>query len=326
MNSDFVIEVINISKRYNEVTVLDNVNINVPYGQIFGLLGPNGSGKTTLIKILSTLIRPHGGVAYVCGYDVVKQASQVHQKITVVSQNHGMDIFLSGYDNLIFFAEIYGVPRHQRRKRVDECLAMMGLMDARRRPTMYYSGGMQRRLALARSLLAPSTVLILDEPTKSLDPEIKKSFWGYVTRANKENGTVVFVATHDVGEVEDYCHALAILRGGKVIAQGSLQELKSRIRATDVIHVELPDVGNEALDALRALPEVIDVKLLPSPEAKTQEREKMSELRVYVEEYRRVLPSIISSLLAKGVHINTITIRRPSLQDLYLQYLRKEAG
>jgi ABC-2 type transport system ATP-binding protein len=169
-------------------------------------------------------------------------------------------------------------------------------------------------------------VLILDEPTKSLDPEIKKSFWGYVTRANKENGTVVFVATHDVGEVEDYCHALAILRGGKVIAQGSLQELKSRIRATDVIHVELPDVGNEALDALRALPEVIDVKLLPSPEAKTQEREKMSELRVYVEEYRRVLPSIISSLLAKGVHINTITIRRPSLQDLYLQYLRKEAG
>lgn len=325
MTNQYAMEILNLSKSYKDVVAVDDVSINVSYGEIFALLGPNGSGKTTLIKTFCTLTQPDSGVARVCGYDVVKQQARVRQKITVVSQHHGMDIFLSGCDNLAFFAEIYGVPRRLRRERVLECMSMMGLTDAGRRSVMYYSGGMQRRLALAKSLLAPSTVLLLDEPTTGLDPEIKRSFWQYIMKIHKAKRATVLLATHDVNEAEDYCHALAILQGGKVVVQGTLPELKSMIKATDVIQTELTHVDDEAIDLLKALPGVTDVKLLPSSEVRTEGKEDARRLQIYAVDYHTVLPSITSSLLARKTHIYAITIRRPTLQDVYLQYLGKEA-
>ncbi len=224
-----MIETKAITQRFGSLLAVNAVDMNVEAGEVFGLLGPNGAGKTTLIKMLTTLLPPTSGDAFVAGFSITREAAQVRRHIGYVPQLISSDSSLSGYENLLVFAKLYDIPRRERSQRVHDAIAYMGMQEAANRLVRTYSGGMVRRLEIAQAVLHRPPVLFLDEPTVGLDPVARKAVWERINTLRGQYGTTILLTTHLMEEADSLCHRVAIMNRGVIVAIGTPAELKAGI-------------------------------------------------------------------------------------------------
>jgi ABC-2 type transport system ATP-binding protein len=303
------IEASNLRKTYKGgVAALDGVSFEVEAGTIFGLLGPNGAGKSTTVKILTTLSRADSGEARVAGLDVVRDAERVRRSIGVVGQKAGLDPEATGRENLEKQAELYGIRGSARRERVEELIERLGLTEAGGRLAKTYSGGMQRRLDVALGLVHRPEVLFLDEPTNGLDPEARADLWREIERLAREEAMTILLTTHYLEEADRLAARLVIIDRGRIVAQGSPDELKSELRG-DTAQIELVESANGDLRAtvsrVSGVSEVaVDGRVV----------------RARVSNGAAAIPSLITALEQDGLRVASATIARPSLDDVYLRH------
>jgi ABC-2 type transport system ATP-binding protein len=224
-----ILETKSLTRRFGALTAVDGLGISVQPGEIFGLVGPNGAGKTTVIKMLTTLLPPTSGDAWVAGYDIVHYAAQVRRVIGYVPQLLSADGSLTGRENLLIFAKLYHIPRTDREERIRDALTFMGLAEVANKMVRDYSGGMIRRLEIAQSMLHRPRALFLDEPTVGLDPVARKAVREHIQRLRADYGTTILLTTHYMEEADELCSRVAIMHLGKVAAIGSPAELKASI-------------------------------------------------------------------------------------------------
>jgi ABC-2 type transport system ATP-binding protein len=222
------IETIQLTRRYDSLVAVDHLAFSAEAGSIFGLLGPNGAGKSTLIKMLTTLLPPSSGTALVAGFDIVTRPADVRRNIGYVSQMLSADGDLTGYENLLISAKLYGIRGTERERRIGDAFEFMDLADAAGKRVKQYSGGMIRRLEIAQSMLHRPDVLFLDEPTIGLDPVAKRSVWERIRELRSEFGTTILMTTHDMEEADGLCDTVAILHQGRIASLGSPAALKSQ--------------------------------------------------------------------------------------------------
>ena len=237
--SDNVIEVKKLTRKFKQLTAVDEISFNVGKGEIFGFLGPNGAGKTTTINILCTLLLPTSGMATVNGYDVVSQTSQVRSSIGLVFQESTLDEYLSAEQNLLFHSYAYGIPKNERKERLESMLKMVELWDRRNDRIQTYSGGMRRRLEIARGLLHHPKVLFLDEPTIGLDPQTRHKIWDYIQELRKQTNLTIFMTTQYMEEAEN-CHRIGIIDHGKIVALDTPDNLKDAVGG-DILTIRTTD-------------------------------------------------------------------------------------
>jgi ABC-2 type transport system ATP-binding protein len=218
-----------LTRRFGDLVAVDAVFLEVVPGEIFGLVGPNGAGKSTMIKMLTTLLPPTAGEARVAGFDVVAGAARVRRRIGYVPQLLSADGSLTGYENLLLSARLYGIPRKDRDRRIQDALSLVGLADAGGQVVRTYSGGMIRRLEIAQSMLHAPAVLFMDEPTVGLDPVARRAIWEHIREVRQMFGTTILITTHMMDEAEELCDRVVVMHQGAVVALGSPAELKSRV-------------------------------------------------------------------------------------------------
>ena len=218
-----------LTRRFRTLVAVDQVSISISQGEMFGLVGPNGAGKTTVIKMLTTLLAPTSGDAWVAGYDVVDHAAQVRGVIGYVPQLLSADGSLTAYENLLIFAKLYHIPRRERERRIHDALSFMGLDEVSDKMVREYSGGMIRRLEIAESMLHRPRVLFLDEPTVGLDPIARKAVWEHIQRLRSDFGTTILLTTHYMEEADELCDRVAIMHLGKIAAVGTPSDLKASV-------------------------------------------------------------------------------------------------
>jgi ABC-2 type transport system ATP-binding protein len=223
------IETLALTRRFGAITAVDHLSLEVAYGEIFGLLGPNGAGKTTAIKMLTTLLVPTSGTAKVAGYDIVSSPAEVRRNIGYVPQMLSADGALTGTENLLLSAKLYGMPRADRGARIREALHFMGLTDAAKRTVRTYSGGMIRRLEIAQAMLHRPAVLFLDEPTIGLDPVARRTVWDRLRDLRGHQQMTILITTHNMEEADELCDRLAVMHLGRIAAIGSTAELKASV-------------------------------------------------------------------------------------------------
>ena len=298
--SDYIIQVENLVKKYGDLTAVNDISFTVSPGEIFGFLGPNGAGKTTTINILCTLTRPTAGKATLAGLDVSRQQNQVRQQIGLVFQDPSLDERLSGVQNMRFHALVYNVPRRDRENRIEELLNMVELWDKRNNQVRTYSGGMKRRLELARGLLHHPKVLFLDEPTLGLDPQTRNRIWEYILELRQREGTTIFLTTHYMDEA-DKADRIAIIDYGKLVAMDAPARLKEMV-GKDIISLK---TENDA----RATEEL-------KQRYQIEPRGGNNGLTFEVARGEEFLPVFIKALSTK---ILSVSLHRPSLEDVFLK-------
>ena len=303
--TDCVIAVENLVKKFGEMTAVNNISFNVAPGETFGFLGPNGAGKTTTINILCTLAKPTSGRAAIDGYDVVHQQNQVRQAIGLVFQDPSLDEHLSGLQNLRFHAMVYHVPGSVREQRIEQVLKIMELWDKRHQNVRTYSGGMKRRLELARGLLHYPKVLFLDEPTLGLDPQTRNRIWEYIVEMQRREGTTVFLTTHYMEEAEK-ADRIAIIDHGKLVAIDTPHNLKNMV-SQDIISV-ITDDNDKAAEEIRLSYQI-------------EARHDGKELIFEVSQGEKFLPRFIREF---GTRITSVSLRHPSLEDVFLKLTGRE--
>jgi len=223
-----------LTRRFGQLLAVNGLTLSIDSGETFGLLGPNGAGKTTAIKMLTTLLPPTSGSASVAGFDIVRQSARVRAAIGYVPQLLSADGSLSGYENLLIFAKLYGLPRSERTGRIRDALQSTGLTEAADRLVRTYSGGMIRRLEIAGSMLHRPALLFLDEPTVGLDPTARKTVWEQIEHLRHAYHTTIFLTTHYMEEAEEHCRRVAIMHQGKTVAVGTPSELKATVPGADI--------------------------------------------------------------------------------------------
>jgi ABC-2 type transport system ATP-binding protein len=295
-----VIHVRDLVKTYGKVEAVRGIDLEVGAGEIFGFLGPNGAGKSTTISILCTLIRPTSGVAQVAGIDVLHDPSSVRARIGLVFQDPSLDGQLTGRENLEFHAFLYGLPAATRKQRIDDALDIVELTDRAGSPVLTYSGGMRRRLEIARGILHYPQVLFLDEPTLGLDPQTRNKIWDYLHAVRTREHITIFMTTHYMDEAE-FCDRIAIIDQGKIVALGTPAELKTRVGG-DVVTITTPDTA-VAAEQLRSIMHL-------------ESTEVHGTLRVEVADSASFMPRLFSELT---IPISAVSARRPSLDDVFLK-------
>ena len=231
VSNGLAVKATELTRRFGNLTAVNHIDLVIPYGEIFGLLGANGAGKTTLIKMLTILLAPTSGTAQVGGFDIIKSPAKVRRSIGYVPQLLSADGALTGYENLRLSAKLYGLPRGERLARIGEALAFMGLTDSAHKLVKTYSGGLVRRLELALAMLHRPAILFLDEPTIGLDPVARHSVWNRLRDLRRDYGMTVLITTHDMEEAEALCDELAILHTGRVAVVGIPSDLRTRLGA-----------------------------------------------------------------------------------------------
>lgn len=302
---DYIIRVENLVKKFGELAAVDDISFNVSPGEIFGFLGPNGAGKTTTINILCTLARPTSGRALLNGFDVLRQQSQVRQSIGLVFQDPSLDERLTGIQNLRFHAMVYNVTAPVRDQRIEQVLRMVELWDKRNSIVRTFSGGMKRRLELARGLLHYPKVLFLDEPTLGLDPQTRNHIWEYVLELRRREGTTIFLTTHYMDEAEK-AERIAIIDHGKLVVMDTPEKLK-RVVGKDIISVKTDD-NDIAAEEIQS-------------RYQTKARHDGDELVFEVSNGEKFLPTFIREF---GTKIISISLRRPTLEDVFLKLTGRE--
>jgi ABC-2 type transport system ATP-binding protein len=295
-----VVSVENLTKRYGEFTAVDDISFEVQTGEVFGFLGPNGAGKTTTISVLCTLLRPTGGRAEVAGFDVERQADGVRHAIGLIFQDPTLDVQLTAQENLNFHAAVYDVPRAQARERGEQLLRMVELWDRRNDLVRTFSGGMRRRLEIARGLLHSPRVLFLDEPTIGLDPQTRRHIWDYILGLREKEKLTLFLTTHYMDEAE-YCDRIAIIDHGKIVAVDTPSNLKAMVGG-DVITLRTTDNDTAAEEIGRRF------------EIEVQRQD--GQLHLEVERGEEFIPTLAREL---SVPITTISLNRPALDDVFLK-------
>lgn len=302
-----VIRAENLTKVYNRSLVaVDHINFSVREDEIFGFLGPNGAGKTTTIGMLTTVLKPTEGTALVLGYDIVKQDSEVRKIIGVVPQEYTADEDLTGYENIMLCADLYGIPRDVAKKRALELLELVELADFKDKKVETYSGGMRRRLELAIGLINRPKVLFLDEPTLGLDVQTRAATWEYIRRLKKEYGMTIFMTTHYLEEADTLCDRIAIIDHGKIVVTGSPSELKDSIGG-DIITIAI----KENADVTDIIKSVENVKEVRNENNIYKIKAKFGEVTT---------PLIIEALRKNGYTVTRLSLTEPTLDEVYLEY------
>ena len=301
-----MIDVKDLTRRFGSLTAVDRLNFTVQPGEVFGLLGPNGAGKTTTLFMLCTILKPSFGTAIVNGFDVVKHPSQVRRSIGIVFQEPSVDDRLTGRENLEMHANLYGVPRSEQKKRINEVLELVELEDRADSLIRTYSGGMRRRLEMARGLVHYPKVLFLDEPTLGLDPQTREHIWGYIADLSKRKNITMILTTHYMEEADKLCDRIAIIDYGKIIALDEPKRLKEGLEG-DIISIKTGAV-KELSEKLKEIKSLKDITQLEG------------ELKVIVKGGDSIIPRIVEVAVSSGIHIQSMSIREPTLEDVFLHY------
>ena len=305
-----IIEVKNLEHSYGDFKAVDGISFAVKEGEIFSFLGPNGAGKSTAINILITLLSLQKGEASIAGFDVTKDPQKVRESIGVVFQDITLDRDMTVQEILEFHGRLYNMPREERKKRIDELLRLVQLEAKKDERTKNLSGGMKRRLEIARGLMTRPKVLFLDEPTLGLDPQTRMRMWDYIKGVNKE-GTTIFLTTHYMDEADQLSDRISIIDHGRIITTGTSYGLKNTL-GQDLIYLETSDNG-AAIRILQGLPNVRNIK------SKTK-----GFVLMVNEDGTKVLPVIIDTLRDKGIELSTINLKKPSMDDVFVFYTGKE--
>jgi len=295
-----IITVNNLSKKFKSLTAVDDISFSVNEGEVFGFLGPNGAGKTTTINILCTLLSPTGGTATIAGHDCVGAPDAVRSAIGLIFQDTTLDTGLTAYENLKFHAYLYNLDRKLAEKRIDEMLEVVELTARKRDLIKNFSGGMKRRLEIARGLLHYPRVLFLDEPTLGLDPQTRNTIWEFINTLRRREKITVFMTTHYMEEAEN-CGRIAIIDHGKIIAEGTPAKLKEMVRG-DIVRISTDDNAKA----------VAEIKTLFNLAA----REENGGLFLETERGEEFIPKLIHSLSMKT---RSVSLEKPTLNDVFLK-------
>lgn len=298
-----------LAKRYGDITAVAGVDFDVASHTIYALLGPNGAGKTTTISMLTTLIEPSAGSAQVAGYDVVRQPDAVRQHIGVTFQDIVLDVDLTGRQVLDIHGRLYRQSTQDRRKRIIDLVDLVQLGDAIDRRVRTYSGGMKRRLELARGLMTDPEVLFLDEPTQGLDPQNRVGIWDYVRTLNRERGLTLLLTSHYMEEAEALATTVGIIDHGVKVAEGTPAELVGGL-GSDVIRIVGKGDQQHFVATVGALPFV----------ERVQQGQENGVVQVYVDNANRRLASVVSATSGNGFSVEDISLSRPTLGDVFLRY------
>ncbi|MCL5950036.1 MAG: ABC transporter ATP-binding protein [Candidatus Bathyarchaeota archaeon] len=333
MQNEYAIQTINLTKTFKTKTpntslfnrktqslnAIDNLNLNIKKGELFGLLGPNGAGKTTLVKILCTLLPPDQGTATLNGYDIIKQQMQVKQSLGTLFSVGERGFFwrLSGYRNLEFFAAIYNVPRRKRQERILGVLNLVGLENSTYDLYQKYSGGMKRKLALARTLLPDPPILLLDEPTTNLDAASSRNIREFIQNTVKETGKTVLYTTHHIEEAAQICTKIGILNRGKLIAQDTPNALRDKIKKEEQIFLIVEGIKPQQIENLRSLQGVITItenseELLPNQKGLCLELKNVDQL-----------PLVFDFLFERKIKLVNFKREEPTLEDAFIELTRR---
>ncbi len=299
-----IITVENLTKKFGKLTAVDGVSFEVPQGTVFGFLGPNGAGKTTTISILCTLLFPTSGRALIDGHDCVRESPAVRERIGIVFQDNTLDKELTAYENLLFHAYLYHMPKDERKQSIEKALQFVGLFDRRNEPVKRFSGGMKRRLEVARAIIHQPKVLFLDEPTLGLDPQSRTGLWEFIAELPEKHGVTVFMTTHYMEEAE-ICNTIAIIDQGKIIAHGSPEELKKMVGG-DVIYLKTNDNGAAIQKIREALSLVAE--------------ERDGEIFISTSRGDACIPILINTLADA---VLSVRLQRPTLNDVFLKLTGK---
>ena len=294
-----IIEVKNLTKQFNGLTAVDHVSFEVKKGEIFGFLGPNGAGKSTTINMLSTLLIPTEGEATINSFNVLTQRDDVRKSIGLVFQDPSLDDRLTAEENLRFHAKLYGVPKEEYKKRMEEVLHLVDLWDRKEGIIKTFSGGMKRRLEIARGLIHYPQVLFLDEPTLGLDPQTRAHLWEYILRLKKERAMTIFMTTHYMNEAEN-CDRIAIIDYGKIVALDTPVNLKKQVGG---------DIIKMTSGQHRKLKEELEKRY------NKEVKEEDGKLRLEVADGEKFLPRLFNELDTK---IDSIELHKPTLDDVFL--------
>jgi len=312
MNNQNAIETQGLTKRYDEeVLAVDGVDLAIPTNSIYALLGPNGAGKTTTISMLTTLIEPTDGTAKVAGLDVVKQAGKVRSRIGVTFQEIVLDPDLTGRESLDFHGRLYNMPKSQRETKIKELLQLVELEDAADRRTNTYSGGMKRRLELARGLMTEPDVLFLDEPTQGLDPQNRAKIWEYIRNLQANTNITLLLTTHYMDEAEALADKVGIMDNGRLIAEGAPHEFINQMGA-DVFHIEGSGNQEAFITQIKELPFVQNINI------------NNGIMQISVGEGRGRLVEIVKTSQMVGFHIEDVSLAKPTLGDVFLKYTGRQ--
>jgi len=307
---DFAVETENLTKKYNDLLAVDQLNLRIKEGEIFGLLGPNGAGKTTTLSMLATLLKPTTGTARVNNYDIISQSSEVRQSIGIVFQDPSSDDVLTGWENLYLHSLMFGVAKEERKRRIDYVLGLVDLKDRAGDIVKKYSGGMRRRLELARGLLHKPRILFLDEPTLGLDPQTREHIWEYIEHLVKTERVTIIITTHYMEEADRLCNRIAIIDHGRVVALDSPSNLKMKMGG-EVIKLQ---TRSPALDKIKGLDYVTSVNTTDKGVVLT-----VKNASAHLQE-----------ILGEIGQVESVEIRTPTLNDVFLHYtgreIREEAG
>jgi len=302
-----IIEVKNLSKVFNnEIRAVDGISFEIKEGEIFGFLGSNGAGKTTTINILCSLIKPTEGEASVCKYDVITQPEEVRKCIGIVFQDMSLDDRLTAKENLELHARLYGVPKSERKKRIDEVIKLVELKDRENSVVKTFSGGMKRRLELARGLIHHPRILFLDEPTLGLDPQTRKHVWDYILKLKKEHGITIMLTTHYMEEADELCDRVAIIDHGKIIALDKPKNLKDSLGG-DTIILDLKDE-----DIKKAMKFFKNSRVFNG------------QLFLSVKNAGKEIKRILEVAKKNKIDVIEANIRKPTLNDVFLSLTGRE--
>lgn len=304
-----LIETFNLTKKFGDFIAVDNIDLSIYEGEIFGFLGPNGAGKTTTIKMLSTLLHPTSGEGKICGYDITKNHNDIRRSIGIVFQYPAIDDQLTGEENLDFHARMYGMKSGERKERISYVLDLVNLKDKAKVFVKNYSGGMKRRLEIARGLMHSPKVLFLDEPTLGLDPQTRIHIWKYIKKLNKEDSVTILLTTHYMEEADSLCDRIGIIDKGKILVIDKPNNLKNMI-GKDIIRIVSKD-SSKLSDLLKKNKITEDVKIHDST------------IDIEVNNGEEKIPIIMRIANKNKIEIRSISLNKPSLENVFLYYTGK---
>jgi ABC-2 type transport system ATP-binding protein len=302
------VEVDHLTKRFGEFCAVDALSFNVGHGEVFGLLGPNGAGKSTLIRMLTTLVPPTSGTARINGFDIVRQANDVRKCIGVIPQAMTTDLDLSAVENMSIFAKLYGIPGEKRRRTIKQLLAAVDLEQWADKPVKMFSGGMRRRLEIARGLVHEPKLFFLDEPTTGLDPVSRVSVWDMLERLKRERDLTILVTTHYMDEADKLCDRVAIVDHGKLVALDSPLKLKASIPGKNILEVSFSEVPQGWLEQVKGLPDVAEVKAHDHI------------FRISSNNGPRTTLELMEAARQAGIAIGSLSVQSTTLDDVFVHY------
>ena len=302
------VEVENLTKCFGDFCAVNALSFSVSHGEVFGLLGPHGAGKSTLIRMLTTLVLPTSGTARVNGFDVVRAANDVRQSIGVIPQAMTSDLDLSAEENMGIFAKLYGIPREKRRRIIRDLLAAVDLTQWADKPVKLFSGGMRRRLEIARGLVHEPKIFFLDEPTTGLDPVSRVAVWEMLSRLQREQDLTILVTTHYMDEAERLCDRIAIVDHGKLAALDSPLKLKASIPGKNIVEVGVSAVPEGWLETLRSLPDAVEVKA------------DDHLFRISSHNGPRTTVELMEAARRAGITVTSLSVQSTTLDDVFVHY------